>query len=73
MPTSPRVRLNFADTRKEITNVAHCESEVCLMSGRMYKDLTEEGLCTLEMPIEEGILINGLGTRSKKIKRQVLL
>jgi hypothetical protein len=44
----------------EITNFAHCESEVCLMSGRMYEDLTAESLSILEMQIEEGMLMNAL-------------
>jgi len=38
----------------------------------MYEDVTAAGSPTLEMPIQRGIAMTALGTRSKRIKKQIL-
>ena len=47
-------------------------TELFLKSESMYEDVTAGFLPTLEMPIERGIVNTALGTRSKRIKKQVL-
>ena len=53
LPASRHVTLMCAD--KEVTDVADSGAEVCLMSERIYEELTLAGLLTLELPVEEAI------------------
>ena len=71
LPASWHVTLMCAD--KEVTDVADSGAEVCLMSERIYEEFILAGLHTMELTSEGAILITALGTRSKRIKKQVLL
>jgi hypothetical protein len=53
LSASLHVKLTFAD--KEVTAIADSGAEVCLMSERIYEELTLAGLLTLELPVEEAI------------------
>jgi hypothetical protein len=58
---------------KEGNVIAYSGSEICLMSERRYEDLTVGVLSIMEMSTDGAILMTAMETRSRRIKKQILL
>jgi hypothetical protein len=67
----PRVKVSIG--KQEIAAILDCGSQMSLITEELYNKLISNRVESLEMPIQNAILVSAFGNRTRRIKQQAML